>query len=78
MVVHQNSACPVDMTYVVYVNGSSTALTVTVLAGSIAVSIDSTHTVAVSQGDRIQLVSSNGSATGSNTVYYPQGTVSLA
>ena len=74
---HQNTTAPVAITYTVYVNGVATAITVTIPAASVAVVGDTTHTASVTMGDRVQLISSNGSATGSNQTFYPQGTVVL-
>lgn len=50
-------------TWKVYVNGSATALTITTGTGTANTTYsDTTHTVAVSAGDRICLVASNGTA----------------
>ena len=68
-------APPVTITFVVYVAGAPTSITVTV-SGTTAVA-DTTHTAAVTQGQSVQVVASFASGTPTNTTTTPQATLTL-
>ncbi|MBA2687795.1 MAG: hypothetical protein H0U64_06825 [Gemmatimonadaceae bacterium] len=47
------NACDTDTTFVVYLNGSATALSVVLTAGSVAMVFDTTNQITVAAGDKI-------------------------